>query len=72
MHHFVFEVIEGIRIAAQAIWTNKMRSSLTALGVVIGIAAVTLMATVINGLDQELDKAFSQLGTDVLYVNQFS
>lgn len=72
MHRFVFEVIEGIRIAAQAIWTNKMRSSLTALGVVIGIAAVTLMATVINGLDQELDKAFSQLGTDVLYVNQFS
>jgi putative ABC transport system permease protein len=71
MRRFVFEVIEGIRIAGQAIWANKMRSTLTTLGVIIGIAAVTLMATVINGLDQEFDKALSQLGTDVLYVDQF-
>ena len=71
MRRFVFEVIEGVRIAGQAIWANKMRSTLTTLGVIIGIAAVTLMATVINGLDQEFDKALSQLGTDVLYVDQF-
>jgi putative ABC transport system permease protein len=71
MRRFVFEVVEGIRIAGQAIWANKLRSTLTTLGVIIGIAAVTLMATVINGLDQEFDKALSQLGTDVLYVDQF-
>ena len=71
MRRFVFEVVEGVRIAGQAIWANKMRSTLTTLGVIIGIAAVTLMATVINGLDQEFEKALSQLGTDVLYVDQF-
>ncbi|MFB6231693.1 MAG: ABC transporter permease [Salinibacter sp.] len=71
MRRFVFEVVEGIRIAGQAIWANKLRSTLTTLGVIIGIAAVTLMATVINGLNQEFDKALSQLGTDVLYVDQF-
>ena len=71
MRRFFFEVVEGVRIAAQAIWANKMRSTLTTLGVIIGIAAVTLMATVINGLNQEFDKALSQLGTDVLYVDQF-
>jgi len=70
MRRFVFEVVEGVRIAGQAIWANKMRSTLTTLGVIIGIAAVTLMATVINGLDQEFDKALSQLGTDVLYVDR--
>ena len=42
MRRFIFEVVEGIRIAGQAIWTNKMRSTLTTLGVIIGIAAVTL------------------------------
>jgi len=72
MRRFVFEVVEGIRIAGQAIWANKLRSTLTTLGVIIGIAAVTLMATVINGLNQEFDKALSQLGTDVLYVDRQS
>jgi len=71
MRRFVFDIVEGIRIAGQAIWANKMRSGLTTLGVVIGIAAVTLMASVINGLDQEFEKTLSQLGTDVLYVDRF-
>ena len=71
MRRFVFDVVEGVRIAVQAIWANRMRSVLTTLGVIIGIAAVTLMATVINGLNQEFEKALSQLGTDVLYVDQF-
>ncbi len=71
MRRFVFEIIEGIRIASQAIWANKMRSGLTTLGVIIGIAAVTLMASVINGLDQEFEKTLSQLGSDVLYIDRF-
>ena len=71
MRRFVFDVVEGVRIAVQAIWANRLRSVLTTLGVIIGIAAVTLMATVINGLNQEFEKALSQLGTDVLYVDQF-
>lgn len=71
MRRFVFDVIEGVRIAGQAIWANKMRSALTTLGVIIGIVAVTLMATVINGLNQDFEKALSQLGADVLYVDQF-
>jgi len=71
MRRFLFEIVEGIRIAGQAIWANKMRSGLTTLGVIIGIAAVTLMATVINGLNQEFEKTLSQLGADVLYVDQF-
>lgn len=70
VRRFVFEIVEGIRIAGNAIWDNKMRSVLTTLGVIIGIAAVTLMATVINGIDQEFEKALSQIGSDVLYVNR--
>jgi putative ABC transport system permease protein len=70
MRRFVFEVVEGLRIAGQAIWANKLRSTLTTLGVIIGIAAVTLMATVINGIDQEFETALSRIGSDVLYVSK--
>lgn len=70
MRRFVYEIVEGLRIAGLAIWANKLRSTLTTLGIIIGIAAVTLMATVINGLNQEFEEALSQLGSDVLYVDR--
>ncbi|PEN13081.1 ABC transporter ATP-binding protein [Longibacter salinarum] len=67
----LFELYEGLRIAGQAIWANKLRSVLTTLGIIIGIIAVTLMATVIDGLDQQFEKSLSQLGTDVVYVSKW-
>jgi len=65
----VFEIVEGLRIAGNAIWANKLRSVLTTLGIIIGITSVTLMATIINGVDQQFEKSLSSLGTDVLYVD---
>lgn len=50
---------------------NKTRSTLTALGVIIGIVAVTLMGTAINGISTGFDKSMSVLGDDVLYVGQW-
>ena len=42
---------------------------LTALGVIIGIVAVTLMGTAINGISSGFDKSMAVLGDDVLYVS---
>jgi putative ABC transport system permease protein len=67
----VFEIVEGLRIAGRAVWTHKMRSVLTTLGIIIGIAAVTSMATVLNGISQQFEKTLSSLGTDVIYVTRF-
>jgi putative ABC transport system permease protein len=67
----LLEIYEGLRIAVQAIWANKLRSLLTTLGIIIGIIAVTLMATVIDGLEQEFEKSLSQLGADVVYVSKW-
>ena len=71
MRRFFFELVEGLRIAGRAIWVNKMRSVLTTLGIIIGIAAVTSMATIINGLNQQFEKSLASLGTDVLYVSKW-
>ena len=44
-------VAEAIRIALQSLWANKLRSVLTLLGVVIGVAAVIAVVTFVNGIN---------------------
>ena len=51
--------------------SNMMRSTLTALGVIIGIVAVTLMGTAISGISIGFDKSMAIFGDDVLYVGQW-
>ncbi len=51
---------------------NKIRSFLTALGVIIGIVAITMMGTAINGIDRGFDKSLAMLGYDVIYVQKSS
>src|SRR5688572_23656278 len=71
MRRLYYELFESIRIAFAQIRANKMRSSLTALGVIIGIVAVTLMGTAIKGIDAGVDRSFSGFGDDVLYVTKW-
>jgi len=71
MRRLFYEFIESIRIAFAQIKANAMRSVLTALGVIIGIVAVTLMGTAINGIDRGFQNSLAMLGDDVLYVNKW-
>lgn len=68
--HFFSELKEGLLIAFRAIRSNKMRSVLTTLGIVIGIVSVTLMGTAIEGLDRKFEESFSKIGATVLYVQK--
>ena len=65
------ELEEGARIAAQQIAANRTRSLLTALGVIIGIVAVTLMGTAIRGIEIGFNRSMSGFGDDVLYIEQY-
>ncbi len=69
--HLYYEFMESIRIAWAQIRANKMRSMLTALGVIIGIVAVTLMGTAIRGIDTGFENSLAMLGEDVLYVQKW-
>jgi len=71
MKRFLYELTESWKIAFAQMQSNKTRSMLTALGVIIGIVAVTLMGTAITGIQTGFDKSMSILGDDVLYVSQF-
>ena len=66
-----YEFSESVRIAFAQILANKMRSLLTALGVIIGIVAVTLMGTAINGIDVSFQNSLAILGDDILYIEKW-
>ncbi len=61
---------ESIRIALQSLWANKLRSVLTLLGVVIGIASVIAVVTFINGINGYVAEKIFNLGADVFIVNK--
>ncbi|MEM6782280.1 MAG: ABC transporter permease [Bacteroidota bacterium] len=67
---FFTELVEGLRIAMQAVWANKLRALLTTLGIIIGIATVTTMFTVINGIEQGFDRSMDMLGTNVYTIER--
>lgn len=62
---------ENMRIALGELWAHKTRSILTGTGIVIGIVAVSLMSTLINGVDQLFEKSMAFLGKDVLYIERW-
>lgn len=59
---------ETIRLAMQAIFRNALRSILTVLGIVIGVAAVIAMVTVGQGSSDQVTADVAKLGTNVLMV----
>lgn len=68
---FLLQFKEGLLISVAAIRANKMRSILATLGIVIGIIAVTLLQTAIEGINRAFEKSIASVGADVLYVQKF-
>ena len=63
--------LERFRIAMTSIFSNKSRSILTALGIIIGVLSVTLMGTLISGLDKGFDKSMAFLGKDIFSISRW-
>ncbi len=61
---------EAIRIALLSLWANKLRSILTLLGVVIGVAAVIAVVTFVNGINGYVAEKVFNLGADVFIMSK--
>ena len=59
-------------MALDTLRKNKMRSGLTVLGILIGIATVILISSAINGLNSNIGQWVNSLGTNVLWVFHYS
>ena len=64
------EFREAVKIALQSLWANKMRSVLTLIGVVIGVASVIMIVTMINGANKYVATKVYGYGADVFTASQ--
>lgn len=65
-------IAEAIRMALSSLWANKLRSVLTLLGVVIGVAAVIAVVTFVNGINGYVSERIFRLGADVFIAGKMS
>jgi putative ABC transport system permease protein len=63
---------EVISMAFDTVRTNKMRSGLTVLGVVIGITSIVGMTALIRGFDESIRDLMRQIGPNTIFVQRFS
>ena len=61
-------IIETFRQAIQNVWSNKLRTFLTMLGIIIGVMAVIVIVGLGNGMTQSMRDSFSALGTNTLSI----
>ena len=62
------EIVEFVKLALVALRLNKLRSALTTLGIIIGVASVIVMAAIGRGATIAMEKQIASLGTNVLNV----
>jgi putative ABC transport system permease protein len=68
--HSSLHLAEAVSIAAGSLWAHKLRSVLTLIGVVIGVAAVIAVVSLINGANQYVATKVFNLGADVFGVSK--
>jgi putative ABC transport system permease protein len=59
---------EALRMAANGLLSNRLRSALTMLGILIGVSAVILLVAVGNGASIQINNQIQSLGANVIYV----
>jgi len=62
---------EGIIIAIRAIYANKLRSILTLIGIIIGVATVITVVSVISGMNKYVADKINSMGSTTFWVNRF-
>src|ERR1700735_1722797 len=62
---------ETIKMALDTLRTNKLRSGLTILGIVIGVMTFIIISSVVNGLNNKFSSLVKSLGTNVIWVFRF-
>ncbi|HEU4699258.1 MAG TPA: ABC transporter permease [Gemmatimonadales bacterium] len=65
------DVGDGIRLALDAMRANKLRSALTVLGVVIGVATVMAMASIVQGVRAQIFSAMDRAAPNTFYVIRY-
>jgi putative ABC transport system permease protein len=65
-------LLEAIKLAFAAIFANKLRSFLTLLGVIFGVATVIVVVSLVEGFNAYVDDKIANIGTNAFSVQRFS
>ena len=63
---------QSIKLALEAVWAHKLRSFLTLLGVIFGVATVIVVVSLIEGFNKYVDEKIANIGTNAFSVQKFS
>ena len=61
---------ESVKMALDTLRTNKLRSGLTILGIVIGVSTVIAISSVVNGIDNRVSGFINSLGSNVFWISR--
>ena len=62
---------EYFRAAVYSLWSHKLRSSLTILGIFIGVWAIVSMQSVVEGFDRSMRNMMSEFGTESFFIQKY-
>jgi len=62
--------LEGVMIALQSIWANKLRSVLTLIGIIIGVTTVITVVSVINGMNNYVVTKINSMGSNTFIIDR--
>src|SRR3990172_2564760 len=65
-------LLEGIIIALDALWANKLRTILTLLGNIVGVMSVIAVVSIIDGLDSYIRNEVAEEGSGVFRIQRVS
>jgi putative ABC transport system permease protein len=65
------KLIETLKLALAAIWAHKLRSALTLLGIIIGVAAVVVVVSLIQGFNTYVDEKIANIGSNSFTIYRF-
>ena len=64
-------MLENLRLAFRGIWTHKLRSFLTMLGIIIGIAAIIAIVSTIEGTNQQIKQNLIGSGSNTVDIQLY-
>src|SRR5512143_745753 len=63
-------LVETFRMSVRALTSNRMRSVLALLGVVIGVATVIGMVALVNGFQRSVEQSIHSMGSNTIYIHR--
>jgi ABC-type antimicrobial peptide transport system permease subunit len=72
MKLFRSDIVENLWLALGTLRSNKLRSFLTVIGVIIGVVTVMLIASIISGVDTSVRKEVESFGTRSMYISKYN